>query len=549
MKIKNALKLFFYETFRKRSIDDYKDVGKSDTKTKIPWLYFRILLIGFIVFSLSILIDCIFGFSVDDYIISLGSIFFNLTFLLIPIELDNNKELSIFQIFLIVIISLSSVLLANFVVKYIWITDNEYFSALRAGVCEEIEKAIYSILIVYILQLISKRKFKISTILLIGFSVGAGFSIAEDISYISGMFIDDYEHIASTTIIRGITSFHGHIAWTGLITYAFFKFKKPFINYRFYLVLFGAMIVHTIWDITEVDFINQALYDCFYYLVITSHLVLSIAISLIIILKNNNKDGVEKEKIENDKKLSRLEINRIIIYATVIVFLLIGYQLIYLDENSELYDTIEKYEYYDTFEHFKEEKQLGKNINVNREREYDYSIVSEYEMYEKGVLVQAEQVECCDDITYVYNYRLDEETNKMVVDSVTLIVDGVNHYERYLYPMDEDDKNDYIYYDLTERIIIEIYTNDSLVDKWYGIIKNHDDDYQDYEINRDEEVYTVKTEYKMSAKFYLIIFSEIFVIIIGGASLIIVNAIKNKKEKNATLCCVTNDNNQNIMKM
>ena len=152
-----------------------------------------------------------------------------------------------------------------------------------APIFEEIFKAL---LVIYFVSKIKPKN--LLTGLLIGFSVGAGFTFFENILYgTTYLLAGDLESACAITIVRTITDFFsGHHYWTAFFgaIYVFFKQKDKFelkdvFNWKVLLVLLFSISLHMLWNF------SYSLESAFLSFAILS-LVCVLSISTLILLIN-----------------------------------------------------------------------------------------------------------------------------------------------------------------------------------------------------------------------------------------------------------------------
>lgn len=249
---KSKIKYFLKETLRPRGKEDYARVFKcGEVKRRVPWLYLRALAAGFLLFCISVLAYRLSGGSVDYMTAVLfGALMFNIPVLIFFYELNPWRDISLLTLILTVIIG-GSVACAVLTLGYEYIYSGEFdspwISLLWTGFWEEFVKAAAGIAAACLL----KKKSPLACFL-IGFAVGTGYSILEDMGYIYS-----YSRSQSTTVTwvvlmsvgRSLSCGVSHAPWTGMILWAFAKFKKPFLNFRFYGVVIASMVLHYFADV------------------------------------------------------------------------------------------------------------------------------------------------------------------------------------------------------------------------------------------------------------------------------------------------------------
>lgn len=255
-----AIKHFFIETFRTHSRAEYinfmsrgfsKNNSTGINKT-YPWFYVRAFILFFALFVVNLLV-----LKVTDNplylpsVLFLGGIAVTVPFFVFLYELYPERDLSMTFLLGLLVIGGS---LSSFLCQTIYtaiVADNGWLLAVEAGVTEEFFKALITILCIVLFK--PKNAFGA---FLIGAAVGSGFAISEDMGYLYSHqlwysnygFANRIQAIVGVFVDRGASTFVTHTLWTAAIGWAFARFKKPFLNFKFYGIALISVALHIIWD-------------------------------------------------------------------------------------------------------------------------------------------------------------------------------------------------------------------------------------------------------------------------------------------------------------
>ena len=189
MRLQNSfkwkIKYFLKESLRPRTLEDYKEFFSRGMKNgdgevpQIPWLYLRALLLGFLLFSITVLNYRLSRGSVDYMTtIAVGGLCVNIPVLVFFFELYTKRDLSIFLLLLTVLIGgVLSVFFITLGYEYIYSdTFNQipWVSILWTGFWEELCKGAVAIAAVALLK--KKNPF---VCFLNGYAVGTDYTVFE----------------------------------------------------------------------------------------------------------------------------------------------------------------------------------------------------------------------------------------------------------------------------------------------------------------------------------------------------------------------------------
>lgn len=531
-------KAWFKETFRHHSLDEYREfftrgMGSDDGENRVyPWIYMRLFFLCFVIFGLTAFIIRLTGNGISvPTLMLMGAVLITAPFTVLLFELNPKKDLSFLKVIAVLIIGSFVADLIVYLFYFAYVPEEGYFSVLWTAFVEEFGKALPAILAILILK---KRGSPMACFILAA-AVGAGVSITEDLGYIffgSGALGIDLTEILSTSILRAATSVCTHIVWSGFIGWAFGKFKRPLIDFRFWGMCIFSMALHFGWDLPSaapIGWLFLSILVCF---------VLALAVMCVIIKRERIKvlgaplldiapvipefmpvapdygvssagetvgaadDGlVETAAVAaerdfgfdnpvsepfappagvnnvNGVKAACFHAANIALAVMLSVFAVLGVALCYL-QIGEYY----KQETFSRAADFVEYVQDGYTFEYQKARKYDESmaIVNYYEEKLDGKLLQATQ-RVADknnpDVFYYYNYRFtnDEDgTTTVALVSVDAGI-GTKIYSRRTIPS-------YNYYDeLPSYYFGEIYViNPKVADFWY------DEEMREYVVNLNE---------------------------------------------------------------
>lgn len=393
--IKSKIKLYFSETFRPHTKQEYAEVfsrgisESNDEKRKYPFLYIRAFVFFLILFALSVLAYRLTRYSVA-YVTSilLGGMLFNIPVLTLFFELYPKKDLSLISLFTLVLAG-GAVTGAFILFGYEYIYEghgNPWVSYLWTGFWEELVKAAFAISAIALL----KKKNPL-VCFLIGFAVGTGYSFFEDLGYIymysrgGGYSVSGYGWIVLMSVARGFSCICSHAPWTGVICWAFAKFKKPFLNFRFYGVLLSSMLLHYLADVPfyaqEIAFLTGLNWGW----AIEIFVVAAIIIEMYFMLKNSFKEyNVSLSLGEYKSSLSHTcNLTAVMCAVVLSVCVLTGSSLNIGYENKTI-----KFESDASFINY---IQSGLSFTADWSREYDFEQTNYSEFVENGELKIAAQ--------------------------------------------------------------------------------------------------------------------------------------------------------------
>ena len=414
---KAKLRYFARESVRRRTRGEYGEIFLRGTAEKdggvpsVPWLYLRVLAVGIIIFSVSVLAYRLTHSSIDLLTAILyGAIPFNAAVLVFFYELYPERDLNIFLLIFVAFAG-GAVACAGITLGYQYIYDdpfmqNPWVSLLWTGFWEELIKGAVAVSAVAVLK--KKNPF---CCFLVGFAVGSGFSFLEDMSYIYS-YARGYgtNWLVLMPIGRGLSCAFSHAPWTGIICFAYAKFKRPFLNFRFYGTVLAVMILHYLADVPffaeEVAFLQGLNFGW----LMEAFVVVAIVLLQYFALKSCYKKQPEQTEIPlhsetpvAEKYAHAANVTGLVCSLALSAVILIGCAL-------NIGNTW-KYVEFHTDGEFISYMQGGRSFIADWTREYDVNSGDYFQYFFEGVKKRAVQREADGDIEYFYFYELDEEGN------------------------------------------------------------------------------------------------------------------------------------------
>lgn len=247
---------FFKETFRAHSKSEYREVftrGLGEDKRGItgtmPWLYVRVFFVLFILFTVNILILRFTANTLYVPTVTLfGGIAFSIPFFVLLYELYPKRDLNIFKLFSVLVIGGTAAGILTQIGYSVIDISNLWGNAVLSGIVEEVSKAAVAICAIIIIK--NKNAY---ACFLIAVSVGAGFTIIEDMGYLfyySDMVTSQFIDIRNTVYLfldRGLSSLCTHILWTGIIGWAYGFFRSQYKSMYLIFLLFSIGL-HIMWN-------------------------------------------------------------------------------------------------------------------------------------------------------------------------------------------------------------------------------------------------------------------------------------------------------------
>ncbi len=448
---KQNLKYVFKEMLRPRTVADYKEfftrgAGKKDAQTaaSVPWLWLRALAVGFVLFAAAMLSFRLSRGAVD-YVTAIvaGGLCVNIPVLVFFYELYPKRDVSVFLLLFIVLAGgILSVSVTTLGYEYIYsdpFNRTPWVSTLWTGFWEELCKGAVALAAIALLK--KKNPF---VCFLIGFAVGTGYSLFEDLGYIyaySGG--QKYYWVVLMSLGRGLSCAFSHAPWTGVICWAFAKFKKPFINFRFYFVVFASMVLHYLADVTFFVEELNVLSGITWGWAIDAVVVVSIVLLQFFVLRGERRAvicaicagesgerSVIAETVNANARAERLShagnLTAVLCAVAVSALSLAGCSL-YTARTPV-------YKYFDSDRGFIDYVQEGLPLYADLTRGYDPDADNYSELSADGILRYAVQKQTENGYDYFYIYGFDDGAK---LESVAVKIDGAIYYLMQLIVYDD----------------------------------------------------------------------------------------------------------------
>lgn len=425
---------FFKETFRFRSKAEYKEIfsrGLNEDNAGVsgafPWLYVRAFFALLVLFTVNVLVLRLTNNTLYvPSVIFLGGITFTVPFIILLYELYPKRDVSLFLILALLVAggTLSGVL-TQAVYKF-YNPANGWISAVLAGCVEEVSKAIPAILAIAVFK--QKNAY---ACFLFAATVGAGFSVIEDMGYIfvySDTYFIDIQSTITLFIDRGLSSFCTHILWTGSIGWAYSYIKKPFKSVRFLLMVLLSVFLHICWDLP--------IEGWWQVLDIAACVIVAAAVNIAIVhlsrvntlAEEVDLTAVNEEIIREAKAMGErmrftnaANLTYVLMWSVLCVVMLL-FCAMPIGIN---YHRVE----YDDKEEFIEYLEGGRSFVKERSREYDGAKPNVEERWIEGELSYVMQREEIDGYDYYFGYYISNTDGKRVYElddiSVEVEVSGV----------------------------------------------------------------------------------------------------------------------------
>lgn len=208
----------------------FRDDPAHKNGVAAPFLFFYCFLVCFFCFALSIRIDPSVGFLFSSSVVVIP-------YLVFAYELEFPRTVGIFRAIFILLIGGMCSILASLVLYLFGLVLPDVASTILAGPIEESAKAALVIAAVMIL-----KPRHISTGILIGFCIGAGFTLFENVMYCSNSYVEsvvlalteETEEIGEAVQDAGSSA-----VWTGVIR----SLTDLFIGHHFWAGIYGGALV------------------------------------------------------------------------------------------------------------------------------------------------------------------------------------------------------------------------------------------------------------------------------------------------------------------
>ncbi len=440
--VAEKIKYFFRETFRPHCKEEYVEFftrGMSPDEgvsRKLPWFYIRVFALNLFIFAASVLAFRLARYS-SDYVTSIlfGGLLFNIPLFILLFEFYPKRDFSFLKLLAVVIVGGAvSTVLITMGYRFIYSTADEpnaWISTLWVGFWEELVKGAVAIATVAIL----KRKNPLLCFL-IGFAVGTGYSFFEDLGYIYSLSRSyGTALLVLTSVGRGLSCVCSHAPWTAMICWAFAKFKNPFLNFRFYGIVIGMMVLHYFADVPFFDENLDILRGVTVGWAIEAVVVIAIFVAAFFALKNAFKEIYAEGKPEYPQaepldmrlKLSQTaNVTAVLCAAALSVFafagcsMTVGERAVY----KKIYDDVEFIEYV----------QDGLPLHADLKRKFSATgeIYSEF-ISEGKRLGATQKVGESGEQEYFYVYTFDENGAPALVSVGAKVNDNLSYLRKFVF--------------------------------------------------------------------------------------------------------------------
>ncbi len=436
---KSGIAEWFGETFRIHTKEEYRAFFTRGMQTEsgncktYPWMYTRAFALCFILFSAIAIVTALTA-EVMAYIgfptmMMLGGLLFNLPILVLIYELYPKKDLSFLWLCgVTAVCSVISAAIVNFGYFFVRIS-NEWLGVLWTAGLEEFAKAVPLIAAL----LLFKKRVPMQGFV-IGAAVGVGMSFCEDLGYIFLSSVNNGVSMPTAmfmTLLRAFTSIAGHVVWAGIVGWAFVKFRRPLLNFRFWLFCLFSVALHFLWDIPLGGLSTFGMIAAVFAGLLTFEKICKKE-RRILLEAEIEAEETQAMISETETVVPAREYHGAGISATatalalgVIACLFCGLGVKGGFESA----------YYETAEQFVAAVQDGLTLNAE-DRAYDSAQEHFAEYTEEGTLVKVTQLVTDGEYRYYYVYSAGETFS---LDSVTVEIDGIR-YERKTVSAEEEVK-------------------------------------------------------------------------------------------------------------
>ncbi len=404
--IRKAVGRFFYETFRPRKKEDYaaalkRGYGNAGKNLRYPWLYTRVFAALFLVFAIYGVICC--AVDASFYyrtMYAAGAAIIDAAFLTLLYELYPEDDLSLFALSAVCVLGGTASTFISSIIYELAGNPSGWLLALTAGVGEEFAKAVPAIVCVAAM----KKKDNPLAGFLIGAAVGTWFSITENVAYIAANY-KDYVKIL-TALGRALSAPFSHAAWSAIICWAFCKFRKPFLNFKFYGLTALCMALHFLCDMPLLDRFPLVL---ILILACAAEAAITLSFEIYILISERKKAFTEANlqgADEDAPKFTRERRLNAFLTCGGAVFCALALVLSSVFDYTYAYEKIPDERFHNA-QQFVEFAQNGLILNPDRNRPFDPDAENSNEEFgDSGLLTYAEQTEFATGNEFVYCYRL-----------------------------------------------------------------------------------------------------------------------------------------------
>ena len=269
-----SLKALFSEVFKKHPEEEVErsfmcgtpettpDLCNVDTSWPRPWIFMRMLIASVVIYWLLHS-----GYRETNNLFLLPSMMFVGSFavpisaLMFFIESNVRRNISLYQVFRLVLLGgVTGVVWASLTWKFFEGADNNYVTAILAGVIEEPVK----LAALWKCSSLLKHRY-VHNGLLVGAALGAGFAAFESMGYAFAFLLANGEisEMESVIFLRGVLAPLGHVIWTAMVCAALWRVKGDsqfkfgmLVDKRFLRLAALPVVLHVLWDLPFIPVID-----------------------------------------------------------------------------------------------------------------------------------------------------------------------------------------------------------------------------------------------------------------------------------------------------
>lgn len=266
----------FTDVFKSHSIDEAESIFICGTKNTTPplsqvsstwpkpWLYSRVFLVFISAFILlKICWNCFSNINVIPGLILVGAFAVPLTTLILFLEVNAFRNISLYNIFRVFFIGGCASLVVTLFLFSAFIEPSEgnptFINACIIGVVEELAKAF---VVFFIMKNMLRCRYILNA-LLVGTAVGAGFAAFESAGYAFVVLlsnlgyegVDAMSEMMNNIYMRGFLAPGGHVTWAAISAVAILRANgrgslesSIFLTRKFWKIFLIPVVCHALWD-------------------------------------------------------------------------------------------------------------------------------------------------------------------------------------------------------------------------------------------------------------------------------------------------------------
>ena len=257
----------FVDVFKHHTVADAEEIFVCGTERTTPplsavtstwprpWLYSRV----FLVFAISCIILVVSynlwgNINMIPGIMAVGSFAVPLTTMVLFLEVNAYRDISVFKLIVVFLVGGCASLLATMIFYTVFPSSVDFAGAAIVGIVEELGKLV----IVYISLSKLPRCSHILGGLLIGSAIGAGFAAFESAGYAFNYLLltqGDVGFMLDLILMRGVLAPGGHVTWAAITGAALMIAKgnaplslDTLVSPRFLKLFAIPVVLHAVWD-------------------------------------------------------------------------------------------------------------------------------------------------------------------------------------------------------------------------------------------------------------------------------------------------------------